>query len=223
MVKNGEEITNQIEVLIHYQDKVTSGNGEKESDILNKGKINSEISSIIFNELEKSGINTHYIKLDGPNVMRCKKVNILPIEVVVRNYAAGYIVRNTTIEPFTEFIPPLVEFYLKDDNRNDPLLTEDRLEMMGCHNVWDIKEYAKEVNDILYCLFGKIGIFLVDFKLEFGYIDDEELIIADEISPDSCRLMDIDTNESMDKDLFRKDEGDIICAYSEILRRLKEL
>jgi len=210
------------QVLIHYHDKVTAGNGEKEDYPKGKGKINNEISCIIFKELEKAGIRTHFIQYAGPSLMRCKKVAIIPIEVVVRNIADGSIVRQTTIPKDTVFNPPLIEFYLKDDSKNDPLLTEDRLSVMGYKNLRLIKQYARETNAVVSDLFKKIGITLVDFKIEFGTTADGKVVVADEISPDGCRLRNAD-NESMDKDLFRKSEGDIITAYSKILESLQSI
>tara|TARA_R100001510_G_C7628548_1_gene187918 strand:- start:273 stop:983 length:711 start_codon:yes stop_codon:yes gene_type:complete len=210
------------EVLIHYHDKVTAGNGIKEENFKGKGKLTAEISSLIFKELEKAGINTHFIQSAGPGMMRCKKVAIIPIEVVVRNIADGSIVRETRIPKNTVFSPPLIEFYLKDDSKNDPLITEDRLSLMGYKDLRFIKRYATEVNAVVSTLFNKIGITLVDFKLEFGSTVDSEIVVADEISPDGCRLRNSD-NQSMDKDLFRKNKGDIIEAYSQILKSLKEI
>ena len=210
------------QVLIHYHDKVTAGNGEKEDYPKGKGKINNDISCIIFKELEKAGIRTHFIQYAGPSLMRCKKVAIIPIEVVVRNIADGSIVRQTTIPKDTVFNPPLIEFYLKDDSKNDPLLTEDRLSVMGYKNLRLIKQYARETNAVVSDLFKKIGITLVDFKIEFGTTADGKVVVADEISPDGCRLRNAD-NESMDKDLFRKSEGAIITAYSKILESLQSI
>ena len=211
------------EVLIHYHDTVTAGNGKKKGYPKGKGEINAKISSLIFEQLERAGIQTHFIQSSGPGIMRCKKVDIIPIEVVVRNVADGSIVRETTIAKDTVFSPPLIEFYLKDDNKNDPLLTEDRLTVMGYNNLRRIKQYAKETNVIVSDLFRRIGITLVDFKLEFGTTIDEEIVVADEISPDGCRLRNKETNMSMDKDLFRKGEGDIIGAYREIMEKLIEI
>ena len=208
------------QVLIHYHDKVTAGNGEKEDYPKGKGKINNDISCIIFEQLEKAGIKTHFIQYAGPALMRCKKVDIIPIEVVVRNYADGSIVRQTTIPKYTKFNPPLIEFYLKDDDKNDPLLTEDRLHIMGYRQLHQYKQYAREVNAVVSGLFEKIGITLIDFKIEFGTTADGQVVVADEISPDGCRLL-AEDDKSMDKDLFRKGEGDIIEAYSSILESLK--
>ncbi len=210
------------QVLIHYHDKVTAGNGEKEDYPEGKGKINNQISCLIFKELEKAGIKTHFIQYAGPALMRCKKVAIIPIEVVVRNIADGSIVRQTTIPKDTVFNPPLIEFYLKDDSKNDPLLTEDRLSVMGYRDLRLLKQYARETNAIVSDLFKKIGITLVDFKIEFGSTAEGKIVVADEISPDGCRLRNAD-NKSMDKDLFRKGEGDIVEAYDAILKSLQTI
>ena len=220
-VKSVIQDIKEDQVLIHYHDKVTAGNGEKEDYPEGKGKINNEISCIIFKELEKAGIKTHFIQYAGPALMRCKKVEIIPIEVVVRNIADGSIVRQTTIPKDVRFCPPLIEFYLKDDSKNDPLLTEDRMEVMGYRNIYRLKQYAKETNVVVSNLFSKIGITLVDFKIEFGITAAGDIVVADEISPDGCRLRNAN-GQSMDKDLFRKEKGDIISAYQEILDNLKK-
>lgn len=221
-VKSVYQGVDKEQVLIHYHDKVTAGNGEKEDYPKGKGKINNEISCIIFKQLEKAGVRTHFIQYAGPSLMRCKKVAIIPIEVVIRNIADGSIVKQTTIPKDTVFNPPLIEFYLKDDSKNDPLLTEDRLSMMGYKDLRLLKQYARETNAIVSDLFKRIGITLVDFKIEFGSTADGKVVVADEISPDGCRLRNAD-GESMDKDLFRKDEGDIIKAYTEILESLRDI
>jgi phosphoribosylaminoimidazole-succinocarboxamide synthase len=219
-VKSVYQGVDKDQVLIHYHDKVTAGNGEKEDYPDGKGRINCDISCIIFKELEKAGVKTHFIQYAGPALMRCKKVDIIPIEVVIRNYADGSIVRQTTIPKYTKFNPPLIEFYLKDDDKNDPLLTEDRLHIMGYRQLHQYKHYAREVNAVVSNLFEQIGIRLIDFKIEFGTTSDGTIVVADEISPDGCRLLG-EGDKSMDKDLFRKGEGDIVEAYSSILESLK--
>jgi phosphoribosylaminoimidazole-succinocarboxamide synthase len=219
-VKSVYQGIDKDQVLIHYHDKVTAGNGEKEDYPDGKGRINCDISCIIFKELEKAGVKTHFIQYAGPALMRCKKVDIIPIEVVIRNYADGSIVRQTTIPKYTKFNPPLIEFYLKDDDKNDPLLTEDRLHIMGYRQLHQYKQYAREVNAVVSNLFEQIGIRLIDFKIEFGTTSDGTIVVADEISPDGCRLLG-EGDKSMDKDLFRKGEGDIVEAYSSILESLK--
>ena len=209
-------------VLIQYEDRVTAGNGKKELWVENKGRICCEISSILFEKLEKAGIKTHYLNRIPISIMSCKKVDIIPIEVVVRNVATGSIVRQTTLEEGRIFNWPLVEFYLKDDEKDDPLLTEHRIKLMGDYPLGDMEHIAREVNGILSKIFREIGITLVDFKLEFGYDADKNLLLADELSPDGMRLWKEGTSESYDKDLFRKEKGDIVAAYQYILKKLQE-
>ena len=209
-------------VLIQYEDKVTAGNGRKVDYPEGKGKVCMEISALLFEELERVGIKTHYLDTFPERIMSCKKVNIIPIEVVVRNIAAGSIVRQTTLKEGQHINWPLVEFYLKDDEKDDPLLTEDRIKLMGYGNV--IKNFqftAREVNAIIQDIFRKIGITLVDFKLEFGYDSEQNLLLADELSPDGMRLW--REGKSFDKDLFRKEKGDIVEAYNHILSELKKV
>ena len=207
-------------VLIQYENKVTAGNGEKESIVEDKGRICCEISSIIFKKLEEEGINTHYLDTFPVSIMSCKRVNIIPLEVIVRNISAGSICRQTTIPEGKLFMSPLVEFHLKDDSKDDPLLTYDRMKLMG----YDPEEFigtALEINRHLIKIFYNIGFDLVDFKIEFGDDSEGNLLLADEISPDSCRLWKTGTKENFDKDLFRNDNGDIISAYTHILNELR--
>ena len=211
-------------VLIQYEDKVTAGNGRKVDFPIGKGKVCMEISEFLFEKLENYGIRTHYISTIPERIMCCKKVDIIPIEVVVRNIAAGSIVRQTTLEEGQIINWPLVEYYLKDDDKDDPLLTEGRINLMGYGDVLEDLEYiAREVNALLKSIFHKIGLTLVDFKLEFGHDSGQNLLLADELSPDSMRLWKEGTSESYDKDLFRKDKGDIVEAYNQILDKLNNL
>ena len=211
------------EVLIQYEDKVTAGNGRKVDFPEGKGQVCCKISEFLFEKLEEKGIRTHYISTIPERLMCCKRVEIIPIEVVVRNVAAGSIVRQTTLEEGQIINWPLVEYYLKDDEKDDPLLTEDRINLMGHGDVLkDLESIAREVNSILKRIFLDIGLTLVDFKLEFGHDADGNLLLADELSPDGMRLWKEGTTESYDKDLFRKGEGDIVNTYQYILRKLKE-
>ena len=209
------------EVLIQYEDRVTAGNGRKELWVENKGAICCEISKILFEKVSDVGIPNHYISMPTHKAMCCKEVEIIPIEVVVRNIAAGSIVRQTTIEEGTEFDWPLVEFFLKDDAKDDPLLTTDRIIQMGYNMevVGEMEIMAREVNLILQQTFDSIGLTIVDFKLEFGYDADKNLLLADELSPDGMRLW--KDGQSFDKDLFREEKGDMIAAYKYILEELK--
>ena len=205
-------------VLIQYEDKVTAGNGRKVDFPEGKGAVCCEISEFLFKELERYGIRTHYIDRYPVAIMSCKKVDIIPIEVVVRNVATGSIVRQTTIKEGTEFGWPLVEWYLKDDEKDDPLLTEDRIRLMGDYPTRRMTQIAREVNAVLQSIFREIGLTLVDFKLEIGYDSEQNLLLADELSPDGMRLW--KEGKSFDKDLFRKEEGDIVVAYKHILNQL---
>ncbi len=208
-------------VLIQYEDRVTAGNGKKELWVENKGVICCQISKILFEILESRGIKTHYLSMPTCRTMACKEVKIIPIEVVVRNVAAGSIVRQTTLEEGKIINWPLVEFYLKDDEKDDPLLTEDRIKLMGDYPVRELEHQAREINGILKTVFLNMDFTLVDFKLEFGYDADKNLLLADELSPDGMRLW--KDGKSFDKDLFRKEEGSIVEAYQYILSKLKEI
>ena len=221
-VKTVYSVDNVEHVMIFYHDKVTAGNGEKEDVIEKKGEINCKITDILFTEIEKQGIKTHRIETIG-HTMLCQRVSIVPVEFVVRNIAAGSIVRQTTLQEGKVLEFPLLEYYLKDDSKNDPLLTEDRLALMGYDNLTEIEMKCLGVNMVLKDIFSRIGLTLVDFKLEFGYDSGQNLLLADELSPDSMRLWKKGTQESMDKDIFRKGDGNIIPAYQKILDDLVTL
>tara|TARA_B100000427_G_scaffold5475_1_gene5118 strand:+ start:581 stop:1279 length:699 start_codon:yes stop_codon:yes gene_type:complete len=208
-------------VLIQYEDRVTAGNGKKIDYPEGKGKVCMEISAFLFEKLEKVGIETHYLDTFPERIMSCKKVDIIPIEVVVRNIATGSIVRQTTLEEGRIINWPLVEFYLKDDEKDDPLLTEDRIRLMGNYPTRRMTQIAREVNAVLQSIFREIDLTLVDFKLEFGYDSGQNLLLADELSPDGMRLW--REGKSFDKDLFRKEKGDIVEAYKYILEKLKTI
>ena len=219
-VKTVFNTENAEEVLIEYHDKVTAGNGEKEDYPAGKGSLCCQISSILFDKLAYLGVRNHYISQIGPNKMLCKKVNIIPLEVIVRNRAAGSIVKTTTLKEGQPILPAIVEFFLKDDSKHDPLLTRDRVRLMG-YDPAPIIEQATLINDYLVNMFNLIGMDLIDFKIEFGIDPHGELLLADEISPDSMRLWGKGDMERYDKDLFRLDEGDIVDAYKVILDKLQ--
>ena len=208
-------------VIQYFKDDATAFNNQKKTTIEGKGVLNNRISEHILSNLSQIGIENHFVKRLNMREQIIKLVEIIPIEVVVRNIADGSIVRQTTIPKDVRFCPPLIEFYLKDDSKNDPLLTEDRMEIMGYRNIYRLKQYAKETNAVVSNLFSKIGITLVDFKIEFGVTTAGDIVVADEISPDGCRLRNAN-GQSMDKDLFRNEKGDIISAYQEILDNLKK-
>ena len=208
-------------VYIHFHDKVTAGNGRRVDFPEGKGKVCCLISALLFELLENRGIKTHYIDCPRLDTLSCKKLDIVPVEVVVRNIAAGSIVKQTTLQEGTLLNPPLVEYYLKDDEKDDPLLTPDRVALMGV-DPKPMEEIARDVNQQFQILFNLMGIDLVDFKLEFGYDAHGDLFLGDELSPDNMRLWKKGTKERFDKDLYRNDEGDIIEAYKYILRKLRQ-
>ena len=208
-------------VLIEFHDKVTAWNGKHVEYPPEKGATCCLISALLFELLEKRGIKTHYLELPSLNKMICRKLTIVPLEVICRNIAAGSIVKTTTLQEGTLIQPPIVEFFLKDDSKDDPLLTPDRVRLMG-HDPEPLIERTTEINHELQSLFTLLGIDLVDFKLEFGYDVHGDLFLADELSPDNMRLWKRGTKERFDKDLFRKDEGDIVEAYKYILTHLRQ-
>ena len=221
-VKSVYEIADQPEkVYIHFHDKVTAGNGKRSEFYEDKGKTCCLISALLFEKLAASGIRSHYIDCPNLDTLLCKKLEIIPVEVIVRNIAAGSIVKNTNINEGTLINPPIVEYFLKDDAKDDPLLTEDRVRLMGIDPT-PMKEQALEINFQLQSLFTLMGIDIVDFKLEFGYDAHGDLFLADELSPDNMRLWKKGTRERFDKDLFRKEEGDIVKAYKYILQNLRQ-
>ncbi len=223
-VKSVYEVGGEADkVMIEYHDKVTAFDGKKTSEPSEKGKICCLISSLLFEHLGKRGIKSHYIDCPSLNTMLCKKLTIVPVEVIVRNIAAGSIVKNTTMKEGTLITPPIVEYFLKDDSKGDPLLTFDRVRLMGV-DPEPMKKTALDVNFELQSLFTLMGIDLVDFKLEFGYDAHGDLYLGDEISPDSMRLWEKNSGMSKDKDIFRKYGSDeaLVSAYKDILTGLRQ-
>ncbi|MEB3180831.1 MAG: phosphoribosylaminoimidazolesuccinocarboxamide synthase [Nostocaceae cyanobacterium] len=220
--------TDDPEILLaHFKDDATAFNAQKRGSIVGKGEINCSISSALFQQLEAKGIKTHFIDNPAPTEMRVKAVKIVPIEVVVRNIAAGSLCQQTGLPLGTQLPQPLVEFYYKNDQLGDPLLTPERLQLLQLatpEQVDAIKQMALQINQFLIGFFQECGITLVDFKLEFGLDSQQQLLLADEISPDTCRLW--DTSESdpnkrvMDKDRFRRDLGNVENAYQQVLERV---
>ena len=211
-------------VIAYYKDSATAFDAIKKATIKGKGVLNNTIASFFFKLLNEKGIPTHFIKQLSDREMLIYKVEIIPVEVVVRNIAAGSIVKRLGIPEKTEFNPPLVEFYLKNDELHDPIICEQHIYAMKLakpEEVQKMKELALKVNEIIKDFMAKQGIILVDFKLEFGR-KDGEIVLADEISPDTCRFWDAKTGESLDKDRFRFDLGDLIEGYQKILEKIKE-
>ncbi|WP_078551359.1 phosphoribosylaminoimidazolesuccinocarboxamide synthase [Bacillus alkalicellulosilyticus] len=216
--------TNQQDVLwIEYKDEATAFNGEKKDTIVGKARLNNEITSIIFTTLTEMGVPNHFVERLSETEQLVKKVTIVPLEVVVRNIYAGSLSKRLGIEEGKALEQPIVEFYYKDDDLGDPLVTEDHIGLLNIATpaqLATMRELGFQVNQALQTLFEKINVRLVDFKLEFGLTEEGTLLLADEISPDTCRLWDKDTNEKFDKDLYRRNIGNIQDGYQEILNRL---
>lgn len=211
--------------LIHFKDSATAFNNKKKAEILGKGALNQKISSTIFKYLENHGIKTHFVSSLSDTDMLVKKVKIVPLEVVVRNVAAGSLCKRLNIPEKQELLPPLLEFYYKSDVLEDPLINDDHVRLLNlctADELNQIKALALKINTLMIEFFKKIQIILVDFKLEFGRDQNGEIILADEISPDGCRLWDENTLNVMDKDRFRKDMGNFIEAYQEVYARLEK-
>lgn len=210
-------------VWLEYTDQATAFNGEKKASILGKGALNNEITCLLFEKLQEAGIASHYVKKISSREHLARKVDIVPLEVVVRNVAAGSFSKRLGIEEGEQLRKPIIEFYYKNDALGDPLLTDahiDLLEIASENEKAAISEQALKVNKVLTEFFEEINIRLIDFKLEFGKTEAGEILLADEISPDTCRLWDSATGERLDKDVFRRDLGNITDAYEEILTRL---
>ena len=216
--------TNDPELLwIEYKDSATAFDGKKKAEIEGKGRLNNLISSIIFTKLQERGIDSHFVRQLSETEQLVKRVEIIPLETVVRNYAAGSISKRLGVPEGERLRRPLVEFYYKDDALGDPLLTEDHIEILDLASQEEVellKTKALAVNKVLTELFAELGVKLIDFKLEFGRDSQGNVLLADEISPDTCRLWDMETNEKLDKDVFRRDLGSLTEAYEAILARL---
>jgi len=216
-------------VLIEFKDDATAFNALKKAKFKGKGKLNCLISTKIFELLIKNNIPNHFIELKNENTMIAKKIKIIPLEIVLRNTAYGSLCKQTTIKPGISLSKPLIDIYLKNDELNDPLITKDRIELMNILSSDDLESIINltlKINLILKSFFKNIQLQLVDFKLEFGYDFKNNSLLGDEISPDNCRLWDLnqknDTIVSLDKDRFRNDLGGLIEAYSEIHRRIND-
>lgn len=214
-------------LLTYFKDDATAFNAQKRGQIADKGKINCAISTYLFQQLEAAGVPTHWLETTSDREMRVKALTIIPLEVVVRNVAAGSLCRQTGLPLGQVIDPPLVEFYYKDDNLGDPLLTPDRMRVMNVateEQIDTLRHQAQRINHILTEFFASCAITLVDFKLEFGLDAQHQILLGDEISPDTCRLWDQaiedETQRVMDKDRFRQDLGQIEQAYQGVLERV---
>ena len=212
-------------LIVDYKDDATAFNGLKKGTISGKGVINNIMSNYLMQIIEKNGVPTHYVQELSERETLVKAVSIVPLEVIIRNIAAGSFSKHYGVEEGVVFENPTIEFSYKNDDLGDPLLNSAHalaLKLVTKEELETIKEYAFKVNEVLKAFWLKRGVTLVDFKIEFGKTADGTVILADEISPDTCRLWDAKTNEKLDKDRFRRDLGGVEEAYEEVMRRLKE-
>jgi len=209
-------------VIVEFKDDATAFDGKKKGQFKGKGRLNAQISAHLFRVLEEKGIKTHFIGIAGDNRLIAEKLEMYPLEVVVRNVVAGSLKKRLPLEEGTELKEPIVELYYKDDALHDPMINRYHAKALGISEaeLKEIERIALKVNDILKRYFAERGIILVDFKLEFGKNARGEIILGDEVSPDTCRFWDAKTKESLDKDVFRFDRGDLMKAYGNLYRRL---
>ena len=211
--------------IVDYKDDATAFNGLKKGTIAGKGVINNQMSNRLMRMIERKGVPTHFVKELSERETLVKRVSIVPLEVIVRNIAAGSFSKRYGVEEGMVFDEPVIEFSYKNDALGDPLLNTDHalaLKLATRTEIDTIKTYALQINRILKAFWAECGVTLVDFKLEFGKTSDGSVILADEISPDTCRLWDTATGEKLDKDRFRRDLGGVEEAYAEIMKRLVE-
>lgn len=212
-------------LIVSYKDDATAFNGLKKGTITGKGIINNKMSNRLMQRLEKSGVPTHFVEeLDDRDTL-VKKVSIIPLEVIIRNISAGSFSKRYGVEEGIVFDAPIIEFSYKNDDLGDPLINDYHaiaLKLALKEEIETIKTYAFKINDYLKNFWAECGVTLVDFKLEFGRLTDGTIVLADEISPDTCRLWDSETGEKLDKDRFRRDLGGVEDAYAEVMKRLTE-
>ena len=217
------ETDNPDLLIVEYKDDATAFDGKKKGTIANKGVVNNRMTNILMQLLEKEGIPTHYVKEISDRETVVKKVSIIPLEVIVRNIAAGSFSKRFGVEEGTPLKQPSLEYSYKNDALGDPMINDYHIVALGLatkDELGTVSEYAFKINDILKSHFIKLNIQLVDFKLEFGKTADGDIVLADEISPDTCRFWDVSTGEKLDKDRFRRDLGGVAEAYREAFRRL---
>ena len=209
--------------IVDYKDDATAFNGEKKGTIIGKGVINNRMSNFLMKKLAEAGVPTHFVEELSDRETVVKKVQIVPLEVIIRNVSAGSFAKRYGVEEGIVFDEPTIEFSYKNDDLHDPLINDYHAVALKLAT-WDeidlIKKYAFQVNDFLKKTLAECGVTLVDFKLEFGRLEDGTIVLADEISPDTCRLWDKETGEKLDKDRFRRDLGGVEGAYAEVMQRL---
>ena len=213
------------QLIVSYKDDATAFNGLKKGTIAGKGVINNRMSNLLMQLLEKAGVPTHFIEELNERETLVKRVSIVPLEVIIRNYSAGSFAKRYGVEEGIRFEEPTIEFSYKNDDLGDPLMNSYHalaLKLATKEEIETIKRYAFLVNETLSKFWLECGVILIDFKLEFGRLSDGTIVLADEISPDTCRLWDEKTHEKLDKDRFRRDMGGVEDAYSEVMKRLME-
>jgi phosphoribosylaminoimidazole-succinocarboxamide synthase len=211
------------ELVVDFRDDITAFDGGKKDVLARKGEYNARVSARLFELLEAAGIPTHYLRLEGPARMRVRRLSMVPLDVIVRNRAAGSLVRNYPFEQGRRLDPPLIVIDYKDDARHDPMLNDEiilALGLLDCAELDEMKALALRVNGVLRAIFDTCGLDLVDFKVEFGRDGEGRLRLGDEVSMDSMRLWDRETGESLDKDVYRLGTGDVLGAYARVADRL---
>lgn len=209
--------------IVEYKDDATAENGKKRGTIVGKGVVNNQMTNRLMARMEKAGIPTHFVEELSERETVVKKVEIVPLEVIIRNISAGHFASRYGVKEGIVFDSPTIEFSYKNDDLDDPLLNSYHalaLKLATAEEIETIKKYAFAVNDVLKAFWKECGVILVDFKLEFGRLSDGSIVLADEISPDTCRLWDEKTHEKLDKDRFRRDMGGVEDAYAEVMKRL---
>ncbi|WP_342679168.1 phosphoribosylaminoimidazolesuccinocarboxamide synthase [Methanofollis sp. UBA420] len=213
---------NPDELIVKFRDDITAFDGAKKDELAQKGAYNARVSAYLFRYLEENGVSTHFVRMEDETTMIVRPLKMIPVEVIVRNIAAGSIVRNYPFEEGAPLNPPVIVLDYKDDARHDPMINDEIIVALGfmtTEEIAEVKMAALKINDLLKEKIDKIGLDLVDFKLEFGRHGDR-ILLGDEISMDSMRLWDKKSHASMDKDVYRFDKGDVMATYAEVVRRL---
>ena len=213
------------ELLMEFKDDATAFNGEKHAQFADKGRLNRSLSVLIYKELEAAGVPTHHLREVDDIRIVVRRVEIVPIEMVVRNVVAGSLAKRTGLPEGHRLDHPIVETYYKDDDLGDPIITDEHIRLLALCSEEELAEMRRlslRVNEVLGAIFARAGIRLVDFKLEFGRGGDGRIVLADEVSPDTCRLWDAETDEKMDKDRFRRDLGGVMEGYTQVLERVRD-
>ena len=216
------ETSEESELLMVYRDDTSAFDGKKKEALKGKGEINNKFNAFIMEHLSNNGVETHFLKLVEKNESLVKRLDMLPVECVVRNIATGSLCRRLGVEEGIKFEDPLFEFFLKDDDLGDPLINDNHITAFGWGTEEEIaimKEITFKINHLLCALFKEVGLILVDYKVEYGR-SDGSLILGDEFTPDGCRIWDAETGESLDKDRFRKDLGDVVESYQIVAHKL---